>query len=129
MTITSKWEAARILRAEAESIRRHGFTNFFSHQFTCLLSQVLRPETCEGCVLGDYVPEEYRNEAFPCQHLDEAALRRIAAVPGLPEKVADRFISIAEELEALAQAEESPREEQVLGSGRNTALDLKKGSA
>lgn len=107
MTITSKWEAAKILRAEAESIRRHGFTNFFSHQFTCLLSQVLRPETCEGCLLGDYVPEEYRKEAFPCQHLDAAALQRIAAVPGLPEKVAERFVSIAEELETLAQAEES----------------------
>jgi hypothetical protein len=107
MTITSKSEAARILRAEAGSIRRHGFTNMFDHQFACLLSQVLRPETCEGCLLGDYVPEEYRQEAFPCQHIDQAALERIAAVPGLPKKVVDRFVSIAEELETLARVEEA----------------------
>ncbi len=113
MTITSKWEAARILRVEAESIRRHGFTNMFGHQFACLVSQVLRPETCEGCLLADYVPEEVRKEAFPCQHLNEDILRRIAAIPGLPEKVADRFVSIAEELEALARAEESAKGERV----------------
>lgn len=120
MTITSKWEAAKILRSEAENIRRHGFTNFFSHQFTCLLSQVLRPETCEGCLLGDYVPEQYRNEAFPCQHFDEAALLRIAAVAGLPEKVADRFVSIAEELETTAQAEEAPADKSASGKAGNT---------
>lgn len=113
MTITSNWEAARILRTEAESLRRHGFTNFFSHQFVCLLSQVLRREACEGCLLGDYVPEQYRNEAFPCQHLDRASLERIAVVPGLPEKIADRFVSIAEELEALAQLEEPLQNKQV----------------
>ncbi|MFQ5664015.1 MAG: hypothetical protein ACE5HL_09300 [Terriglobia bacterium] len=105
MTITSKREAARILRAEAESLRRHGFTNFFSHSFVCVLAQVLRLETCEGCLLRDYVPEEYRNEAFPCQHTDQASCERIAAVPGLLEEVAARYVSIAEELEARAEAE------------------------
>lgn len=105
MTITSKQEVARILRGEAENLRRHGFTNFFSHQFTCLLGQVLRPEQCEGCLLGDFLPEEFQKEAFPCQHIDQATWERIAAIPGLPEKVADRFQSVAEELEALAQAE------------------------
>lgn len=79
----------------------------FSHQFVCLLAQVLRKEVCEGCLLRDYVPEEYREEAFPCQHLDEGAVDRIAAVPGLPEKVAARLMSIAEELEAEA-ARSSP---------------------
>lgn len=59
-------EAAKIPRAEADNLRRHGFTNFFSHQFNCLLAQILRPGTCEGCLLRDYVPAEYRNEAFPC---------------------------------------------------------------
>lgn len=107
MTITSKREAARILRAEAESIRRHGFTNFFSHQFACLLGQILRPEVCGGCLLGDYVPEKWRNEAFPCQHIDDDGWRRMAANADLPEKVASRFLSIAEELEASAVAEES----------------------
>jgi hypothetical protein len=114
MTITSKREAARILRAEALSIRRHGFTNLFSHQFVCLLGQVLRPEQCEGCLLGDYVPEEYRDEAFPCQHIDEATWERISRIPGLPEKVADRFQAIADELETMAQAEAACEEKQPL---------------
>jgi hypothetical protein len=78
----------------------------FSHQFACLLGQVLRPETCEGCLLGDYVPEAYAKEAFPCQHIDQATWLRIAAIPGMPETVADRFVSIAEELEAKAKVEE-----------------------
>ncbi len=100
MTITSKREVARILRNEADSLRRHGFTNFFSHQFACLLGQTLRPEQCEGCLLGDYVPEQVRQEAFPCQHIGQATWERIANIPGLPEKVAARFEEIAEELEA-----------------------------
>lgn len=107
MTITSKREVARILRAEAENLRRHGFTNFFSHQFACVMAQVLKPEQCEGCLLGEYVPEEYREEAFPCQHIGEATWERISRIPGLPEKVAERFATIAEELEAIAQTEEA----------------------
>lgn len=113
MTTTSKREVARILRAEADRIRRHGFTDIFSHQFACVLGQVLRPETCQGCVLADYVPEEYRNEAFPCQHVDRETWMRIVAIPGLREKVADRFVSIAEELEAHAQAEERLEEKPI----------------
>ena len=112
MTITSKREIARILRAEADNLRRHGFTNFFSHQFACVMAQVVRPEQCEGCLLGDYVPEEYREEAFPCQHIDESAWERIAAIPGMPEKVAERFEAIAEQLEISAQGEEATREQQ-----------------
>lgn len=111
MTTTSKREAARILRGEAKDIRRHGFTNPFSHNFACLQAQVLRTETCEGCLLRDYVPEEYRKEAFPCQHVDQAGCERIAADPGLAERVAARLLSIADELEARAEAEESSRRE------------------
>lgn len=112
MTITSKRLAARILRAEAESILRHGFTNFFSHNFICLEAQVLRKETCEGCLLRDYVPEAYRDEAFPCQHMDAISFERLAAVPGLAERVAARWIAIADELEANAEAEESSQHSQ-----------------
>lgn len=112
MTTTSKREAAQTLRTEAESIRQHGFTNPFSHNFACLQAQVLRTETCEGCLLRDYVPEEYRKEAFPCQHVDQAGCERIAADPALVERVAARLLSIAEELEASAEAKDSSRGEQ-----------------
>ena len=107
MTITSRREVARILRAEAESLRRHGFTNIFSHQFACLLGQVLRPEQCTGCVLEEFVPDEVRAEAFPCQHLDLAVWERIVSLPGMPEKISERFLSVAAELEASAEVEDS----------------------
>ncbi len=107
MTLTSKRDVARILRAEAESIRRHGFTDPFSHNFNCLQAQVLRTETCEGCLLREQVPEQYRNEAFPCQHIDEDGCRRIAGDPDVAERVAARMLSMADELEARAEAEES----------------------
>lgn len=107
MALTSKREVAQILRKEAASLRRHGFTNFFSHQYVCLLAQVVRPEKCEGCLLGDYLPEEYRLEAFPCQHITQDTWERIAQIPGLPEKVADRFVAIATELEREARLAES----------------------
>jgi hypothetical protein len=58
------------------------------------------------------LPEEFRQEAFPCQHIDEASWQRIAALPGMPEKVAARFVQSAEELEARAELEESPRYKQ-----------------
>ncbi len=107
MALTSKREVAQILRKEAASLRRHGFTNFFSHQYVCLLAQVLRPEKCEGCLLGDYLPEEYRLEVFPCQHITQDTWQQIAQIPGLPEKVADRFEEIATGLEREARLEES----------------------
>jgi hypothetical protein len=107
MAVTSKREVARYLRSEVESLRRHGFTNFFSHHYNCLLGQVLRPDQCEGCLLEDFLPVDIRKEAFPCQHIDETTWERIAQIPGLPEQVADRFLSIAKELEALAAQEES----------------------
>ena len=59
MTITSKWEAAKILRSEAENIRLHGLTNVFNLSFNCVQVQVLRTEKCEGCLLGDYMREAY----------------------------------------------------------------------
>lgn len=107
MAIKSKLEVARFLRSEAHSLLRHGFTNFFSHSFACVLAQVLRPDACEGCLLVDYVAEEYGREAFPCQHIDQAHWEKIAVIAGLPERVAARWLKIAAELEVSAEAEES----------------------
>ncbi len=107
MTITSKQVVARILRAEAENLRRHGLTNAFDVSFGCLQAQVLRrEEKCEGCLLGEYVAEIYREEAFPCQFIDQENWEQIADDNGLVERVATRFVQIADELEVEAQAEE-----------------------
>ncbi len=107
MTLTSRREVARILRAEAEKIRRKGFTDPFSHNFNCVQAQVLRSEICEGCLLREYVPEQYQSEAFPCQHIDETGCMQIAADPALWERVAARMLRMADELEARAESEES----------------------
>lgn len=109
MTVTSKREVARILRSEADGLERHGFTDFFSHNFNCLQAQVLREDIdrCLGCLLRGYIPEEYRNEVFPCQHMDSDDFSRVASRPGLPKKVAERMRSLADELEDAARKEEA----------------------
>jgi len=107
MTLTSKREVARILRMEAEKIRLHGFTNFFSHSFNCVQAQVLRADRCEGCLLRDHLPEKYREEVFPCQHIDPDLWAQLEQIPGLAERMAARFMEIAGELEKEALREES----------------------
>lgn len=107
MTVTSKQVVAGILRSEAENIRRHGLTNTFDVSFGCIQAQVLRTEQCEGCLLGDYVAQVYREEAFPCQFIDQEAWEQIAEDSRLVEKVAARFNQIADELEAKAKMEDS----------------------
>jgi hypothetical protein len=105
MTVMSKQVVARILRSEADNIRRHGLTNTFDVSFGCIQAQVLRTEKCEGCLLGDYVAQVYREEAFPCQFIDQEAWEQISDDPGLVDRVAIRFSQIADELEAKAQVE------------------------
>lgn len=107
MTVTSKEVVARILRTEAENLRRHGLSNAFNVSFGCLQAQVLRTEKCEGCLLGDYVRETYCQEAFPCQFIEPEAWEQIADDKELVERVASRFVDIAVELEARSLVETS----------------------
>lgn len=73
MSPADKHEMARRLRGEAENIRRHGLTNYFEHTFACLRygqASKDRPEArCGLCPLRPYVPAEWQQEAFPCQHI------------------------------------------------------------
>jgi hypothetical protein len=105
MTITSKREVARILRIEAEGIRKHGFTDFSSHNFNCLQAQALKADQCLGCKLRNFVPEEYQDETFPCQHIDPEGYERIISDPELPAQIAARLVNLADEMEAAAAAE------------------------
>jgi hypothetical protein len=107
MTVTSKREVARILRIEAENVKRHGFADIPTYSFDCLQAQVLRPDPCLGCLLKNFVPDQVRAEAFPCQHLDPDAYQKIFSEPGMPEKVATRLSSLADELETAAAKEEA----------------------
>ncbi len=103
MTNAERQEAAQYLRAQAQHIRSHGLTNFFEHTYTCLrygqLTKAHEEERCLNCLLRSYVPPEYENGAFPCQHITEEGWRLAAQEPGLAERVAARLLRAAEELE------------------------------
>jgi hypothetical protein len=107
MTITSKREVARVLRIEAQNVKRHGFSDVPTYSFDCLQAQVLRPDPCLGCLLKDFIPEQSRGEAFPCQHIDPDGYHKIFAEPGMPEKISTRLSNLVEELEAAAEKEEA----------------------
>lgn len=107
MTLTSKREVARVLRIEADKVRHHGFDDVPTYTFDCLQAQVLRADACLGCLLKDFMPEQIRSEAFPCQHIDPSGYQTIFAEPGMPEKIATRLSNLADELEAAAIKEEA----------------------
>lgn len=99
-------QRARYLREQAEEIRRHAFTNFFQHTFTCArYGQASKPraeERCNHCPLRPFVPSEYGDEAFPCQHITAEGWGLVARQPELPEKVLAALLASAAQLEAAA---------------------------
>jgi hypothetical protein len=96
-------EMARRLRAEAEAIRRHGLTNFFEHTFACLrYGQAMRAreeERCGPCPMREFVPSDYGEEAFPCQHINEQGWDLAAEHRDLAAQYVDWLLRTAEQLE------------------------------
>lgn len=103
-----KNEMAQRLRAEASEIRRHGFTSFFGHTFACLrygqASKERAEDRCGNCPMRQFIPSDYQEEAFPCQHINEAGWNLAAEQPGLAERYIAWLLRTAEELEAEAAA-------------------------
>lgn len=106
---TDKREMARLLRAEAEEIRRTGFSNFFGHTFACLRygqANLERDEDrCGDCPLRPFVPPAYRDETFPCQHIDEEGWALATHQRELAERYAAWMLRVAQQLEAEAGRE------------------------
>jgi hypothetical protein len=106
MNRAEKLEMARRLRAEAEGIRRHGLTNFFEHTYACVrygqASKEREEDRCVLCPLRPYVPEDYQEEAFPCQHINEPGWERAGEEERLAEKIADSLLNSATQVEAEA---------------------------
>jgi hypothetical protein len=104
-----KMEMARLLRGEAEQIRRHGLTNFFEHTFACArYGQAMKAheeDRCGPCPMRTFVPADYNQEAYPCQHINEQGWDLAAADPDLAGKYAEWLMKTARELEAEAAAE------------------------
>lgn len=103
MSSEDKREMARRLRAEAEAIRRHGLTNFFEHTFACLrYGQVMKSrdqDRCGLCPLREFVRADYREEAFPCQHINEQGWNLAAEHRELAEQYAGWLLRTAGQLE------------------------------
>lgn len=102
----TKLQQVARLRAEAEAVRRHGFTNMFQHTYSCLTSgQVPRAraeDRCGPCPFRPYVAEDYCEEAFPCQHISEAEWHRAATQPELARDYVRWLLRSAEQLEREA---------------------------
>lgn len=73
MAATPKWEAAQVLRAEVERLRRDRLTNAFDASLGCLQVQALRAER----------GEEYQKESFPCWHFEPDAWEQVGGGSGL----------------------------------------------
>jgi hypothetical protein len=101
-----KHEMAQRLRVEAEAIRRHGLTNFFEHTFACLRygqsSKAREEDRCGLCPMREFVRSDYREEAFPCQHINEQGRNLAAEHRDLAEQYLVWLLRTAEQLEAEA---------------------------
>lgn len=105
MAITSKREAARVLRIEADNIRKHGLDDVATYTYDCIQAQALRGERCANCLIREFTPESARGEEYPCQHLEPEKYAEIMAAPGMAEKMVRRLNDLAEELDLAAAAE------------------------
>ncbi len=111
MSHTDKREMARRLRAEADSIRRHGLTNLFEHTYACLrygqASKERAEERCGFCPLRPYVPAGWQQEAFPCQHINARGWDLTAQQATLAAQYVAWLVRTAAELEEEAAASEA----------------------
>jgi hypothetical protein len=102
-----KREMARRLRGEAEDIRRHGLNNFFAHTFACARygqASKDRPEDrCGICPMRPFVPGDFQEEAFPCQHINEQGWDLAAEEAELATSYVAWLLKTAGELEAEAR--------------------------
>ncbi len=107
MTTTEKREMALRLRREAEDIRRHGLSNFFAHTFACARygqASKDRPEDrCGICPLRPFVPSDFQEEAFPCQHINEQGWELAAEETELATRYVAWLLKTAAELESEAR--------------------------
>ena len=120
---SDKREMARRLRAEAERIRTHGLTNFFEHTYACLrygqVSKDREEDRCGDCPMRPFVPADYRDEAFPCQHINEQGWELAAQPPDLVKRFVAWLLSTAEQLEAEAARGSA---EELLGARTTSAV-------
>ena len=104
MTTAHKREMAQRLRAEAVEIRQHGLTNFFAHTYACLrygqVSKEREEDRCGNCPMRSFVPPDYQQEAYPCQHINAAGWDLAAQQPELAEQYVAWLLRTAEQLEA-----------------------------
>ena len=99
-------ELAKLLRAEAQDIHHRGLTDFFRHTYTCLRYGQSPKEKvedrCGECPMRRFVPADYLDEAYPCQHIEEQGWNLAAEDPGLAEQYITWLLRTADELESAS---------------------------
>ena len=69
----STWDKQKVLgmiRLEIDNIQRHGFRGYFRDSVLCANThKLVKSDTCEGCALLLYVPQEHQGDAVPCVHI------------------------------------------------------------
>ena len=112
MSFADKHEMARRLRREAADIRAHGLTNFFGHTYACLrygqATKERAEDRCGMCPLRGFVPADWQEEAFPCQHINEQGWDLAAARPELAREYVAWLERTAAQLEAEAARRGAP---------------------
>ena len=107
MAQVDRRQMANRLRAEAERIRIHGLYNFSEHTFACLMygqvSKALEEERCGDCPNRPFVPPEFVEEAFPCQHITEEGWDLAISEPGQAERTVEWLVRTADRLEGIEE--------------------------
>lgn len=116
----STWDKQKVLgmiRLEIDNIRRQGFRGYFRDSVLCINThKLLKSDTCEGCALLLYVPQEHKGEAVPCVHITldaggdtVASLSKAGLSSEIEQKILDWLERTADNLEHEILAERVKR--------------------
>ncbi len=117
----STWDKQKVLgliRLEIDNIRRRGFGAYFRDSVLCINShKLVKSDTCEGCALLMYVPEEHKDNEVPCFHIrldaggdTVATLSKTGDRKELEERIVSWLERTADNLEREILAEREKRQ-------------------
>ncbi len=118
MNTWDKQKVLGLIRLEIDNIRRRGFRAYFHDSLLCLNAHKrVKSDTCQGCALLMYVPEEHKGDEVPCFHitLDDggetaATLSKSGDRQELEEKIVRWLERTADNLEREILAEREKRQ-------------------
>lgn len=64
-----KREVLGLLRMEMENIRRRGFGLYFRDSVLCINAGKVESDSCDQCLLHQFVPPDFKDAEVPCSHI------------------------------------------------------------